>query len=158
MRLTPEMYPSHEELQYSLRCLLALYFLLWTFYAFVLRRVVKEAQRRSNDGTDWGNLCASVIFPRVFIPSTFLVAMIAFALYPFTNYPLVWLACGSIWETWDWISITVVSSVVAGFAAFISAFLAFCLAGSTPQKVLPRIYAVLLLPFTWITNGLLECL
>lgn len=46
-----------------------------------------------------------------------------------------------------------IASVSAGTVTFVGTFLALALAGSTPREVLPRIYAVLSVPFGVYTWG-----
>ena len=69
------MRPDSAEIQFYLRCSFVIYLLFFTYLAFVLRRVVKAAQERLQDGTAWEHLCISVIFPRIFVSSAFLFAI-----------------------------------------------------------------------------------
>ncbi len=144
------MHPRHEEIQFTLRCLFVLFLLVCTFYAEVLRRATNNAVSRTDDGTDWGHLCLRLIFPQIFWGSTLLMAMVVGAFH-LTNFFFYSSSSGEALER-----ILTVSLTTGGVAAAVGAFLAYCLAGSTPQKVLPRVYAVLLLPFSCVTYGFLE--
>ena len=146
------MRPDSAEIQFYLRCSFVIYLLFFTYLAFVLRREVKAAQERLQDGTAWEHLCISVIFPRIFVSSAFLFAI------PIGAFHLTfgWYSSSTLSE--NLVEVLTVSLCSGVTSVFIGPLLAFMLAGSTPRKVLPRVYGVLAIPFAWLAYGFTEML
>lgn len=129
----------YEERRLALSLLFVAYLLTALHLGFSLRGAVKAGQKRWSDGTSWDSACSKVIFPRLFC-SSFVVFWWSVAFFHTYHSPLQAL-----------VSTTTVTVGWAAASAFIGAFLANVLAGSTPRNVLPRIYLALAFPFSFVT-------